>query len=107
MPPSGKIYDYLVIGGGSGGTVEENKSISFYSYDGRLRPSRHMKADALSLTHTFLIYSIGLASARRAACYGAKVGLIEGSGRLGGTCVNVGCVPKKVMWNTGKSRTRH
>ncbi len=51
-------FDYLVIGGGSG----------------------------------------GLASARRAARHGAKVGLIE-SGRLGGTCVNVGCVPKKVMWN--------
>lgn len=50
-------YDYLVIGGGSG----------------------------------------GLASARRAALRGAKVGLIEG-GRLGGTCVNLGCVPKKVMW---------
>jgi glutathione reductase (NADPH) len=23
-------------------------------------------------------------------------------GRLGGTCVNVGCVPKKVMWNAGE-----
>lgn len=52
-------FDYIVIGGGSG----------------------------------------GLASARRAASYGAKVLLIE-SGRLGGTCVNVGCVPKKVMFNT-------
>ncbi|KAF9975852.1 Glutathione reductase [Actinomortierella ambigua] len=59
MPPTGKIYDYLVIGGGSG----------------------------------------GIASARRAASYGAKVGVIESS-RLGGTCVNVGCVPKKVMWYT-------
>lgn len=39
----------------------------------------------------------GIASARRAAQYGAKVLLIE-HGRLGGTCVNVGCVPKKVMW---------
>ena len=38
----------------------------------------------------------GMASARRAASYGAKVGIIE-KGRLGGTCVNVGCVPKKVM----------
>jgi glutathione reductase (NADPH) len=51
-------YDYLVIGGGSG----------------------------------------GLASARRAAYHGARVALIERA-RLGGTCVNVGCVPKKIMWN--------
>jgi len=51
-------YDYIVIGGGSG----------------------------------------GIASARRAAERGARVLLIE-KGRLGGTCVNVGCVPKKVMWN--------
>lgn len=51
-------FDYLVIGGGSG----------------------------------------GIASARRAAEYGAKVALFE-SGVIGGTCVNVGCVPKKVMWN--------
>ena len=39
----------------------------------------------------------GVASARRAASYGKKVALIE-AGRLGGTCVNVGCVPKKIMW---------
>lgn len=73
-----QVYDYLVIGAGSG----------------------------------------GIASSRRAAQYGAKTGIIEYS-RLGGnldfivlftyvqfltwciigTCVNVGCVPKKVMWN--------
>ena len=53
-------FDYLVIGGGSG----------------------------------------GMASARRAAAHGAKVAVIERE-RLGGTCVNVGCVPKKVMFNTG------
>jgi glutathione reductase (NADPH) len=40
----------------------------------------------------------GLAAAQRAAEYGAKVALVE-SHRLGGTCVNVGCVPKKIMWN--------
>jgi len=63
-------YDFLVIGGGSGGS----------------------------------------ACARRAAGYGARVCLIErgatysengvrtGSG-VGGTCVNVGCVPKKLMFN--------
>lgn len=39
----------------------------------------------------------GIASANRAAMRGAKVLLIEAQ-HLGGTCVNVGCVPKKVMW---------
>jgi glutathione reductase (NADPH) len=52
-----KHYDYIAIGGGSG----------------------------------------GIASVNRAAMYGKKCALIE-MGELGGTCVNVGCVPKKVMW---------
>jgi len=39
----------------------------------------------------------GLAHAQRAAEYGAKAAVIEYA-PLGGTCVNVGCVPKKVMW---------
>jgi len=39
----------------------------------------------------------GIASANRAAMYGKRVALIEAK-HLGGTCVNVGCVPKKVMW---------
>ncbi|XP_046585393.1 glutathione reductase, mitochondrial-like [Haliotis rubra] len=59
MPPVVKTFDYLVIGGGSG----------------------------------------GLASARRAAEFGVKAAIIEES-RWGGTCVNVGCVPKKIMYNT-------
>lgn len=41
--------------------------------------------------------SAGLAHAQRAAEHGADVAVIE-NGLLGGTCVNVGCVPKKVMW---------
>jgi len=40
----------------------------------------------------------GLAAAQRAAEYGARAAIVE-SHRLGGTCVNVGCVPKKVMWH--------
>lgn len=48
-------YDYIVVGGGSG----------------------------------------GIASANRAGEHGAKVLLIEGN-KIGGTCVNVGCVPKKL-----------
>src|SRR6185503_15890364 len=39
----------------------------------------------------------GLAVAQRAARLGARAALIE-PGPLGGTCVNLGCVPKKVMW---------
>lgn len=52
-----KHYDYLAIGGGSG----------------------------------------GIASVNRAASYGKKCAVIEAK-HLGGTCVNVGCVPKKVMF---------
>ena len=40
----------------------------------------------------------GLAHAQRAAEYGARAAVVE-HGPLGGTCVNVGCVPKKVMWH--------
>ena len=40
----------------------------------------------------------GVAVSNRAASHGAKCAIIE-AGRIGGTCVNVGCVPKKVMWN--------
>ena len=43
----------------------------------------------------------GLAAAQRAAAYGARVALLE-SGRLGGTCVNRGCVPKKIMWHAAE-----
>ncbi|MFU2053790.1 glutathione-disulfide reductase [Gallibacterium anatis] len=50
-------YDYIAIGGGSG----------------------------------------GIASINRASSYGQKCAIIEAK-YLGGTCVNVGCVPKKVMW---------
>lgn len=52
-----KHYDYIIIGGGSG----------------------------------------GIASANRAALYGKSCALIEANA-IGGTCVNVGCVPKKVLW---------
>ena len=52
-------YDYLVIGGGSG----------------------------------------GVSSAKRAAIsHGKKAAVVEAK-RMGGTCVNVGCVPKKVRTN--------
>lgn len=39
----------------------------------------------------------GLAVAERAVQYGKRVAVIEPA-HLGGTCVNLGCVPKKVMW---------
>jgi glutathione reductase (NADPH) len=43
----------------------------------------------------------GLACAQRAAEYGARVVVAE-PGPLGGTCVNVGCVPKKIMFNAAE-----
>jgi len=46
----------------------------------------------------------GVAVSNRAAQYGARCAVIE-RGRLGGTCVNVGCVPKKVMWNAAQIAT--
>lgn len=39
----------------------------------------------------------GIATMNRSAMYGAKAAVIEAS-YLGGTCVNLGCVPKKIMW---------
>ena len=39
----------------------------------------------------------GLAAAFRGAEHGARVAVLE-PGELGGTCVNLGCVPKKAMW---------
>lgn len=43
----------------------------------------------------------GIAAAKRAARHGAKVVLVEAAD-LGGTCVNRGCVPKKLLWQTAK-----
>lgn len=55
----------------------------------------------MSVHHDLIVIgggSGGLACAQRAAEYGARAAVIE-AGPLGGTCVNAGCVPKKVMWN--------
>ncbi|MBW4522596.1 MAG: glutathione-disulfide reductase [Scytolyngbya sp. HA4215-MV1] len=53
------------------------------------------------MTYEFDLFVIGagsggIAAARRAAAHGATVGIAEND-RLGGTCVNRGCVPKKLM----------
>ena len=39
----------------------------------------------------------GIATMNRAGEYGARAAVIEEK-QLGGTCVNRGCVPKKIMW---------
>ena len=64
------------------------------------RFSRVRKRRMMSYDYDLIVIgggSGGLAHAQRAAQYGARVLVFE-SGPLGGTCVNVGCVPKKVMW---------
>ena len=45
----------------------------------------------------------GLAAAKRAASYGAKVAIIEVI-QIGGTCVIRGCVPKKLMVYAAKCK---
>jgi glutathione reductase (NADPH) len=59
----------------------------------------------MTATHFDLISigggSGGLAVAQRAAEYGARTAVIEVA-RLGGTCVNVGCVPKKILWHAAR-----
>ncbi|BCO32134.1 glutathione-disulfide reductase [Thiohalobacter sp. COW1] len=45
----------------------------------------------------------GLAVAERAAQLGRRVAVIDAQ-PLGGTCVNAGCVPKKVMWHAAQAR---
>jgi len=45
----------------------------------------------------------GLAAAKRAASYGAKVAIVEAN-EIGGTCVVRGCVPKKLMVYAAKSK---
>jgi len=68
----------------------------------------YVNVDELSDSYEYIVIgggSGGMASARRAASHGAKVLVIEKTSKqpkgagLGGTCVNVGCVPKKVMFN--------
>ncbi len=46
----------------------------------------------------------GLSAVERASEYGKKCAIIEVK-TIGGTCVNVGCVPKKVMWFAANSAT--
>jgi glutathione reductase (NADPH) len=56
---------------------------------------------SLTKKYDFLVVgagSGGLGAARRAAMFGKKVAMIENR-EIGGTCVNVGCVPKKIMFN--------
>ncbi len=46
----------------------------------------------------------GLAVAERAAQFGKRVAIVDAA-PLGGTCVNAGCVPKKVMWYAAHAAT--
>ncbi|KAJ4491783.1 glutathione-disulfide reductase [Lentinula lateritia] len=54
----------------------------------------------------------GSGFSRRAASYGKKVAVVEMTAHLGGTCVNVGCVPKKanciyqIMWHAADLREK-
>lgn len=44
----------------------------------------------------------GYVSAIKAAQMGMKVTCIEGRGKLGGTCLNIGCIPSKALLNSSQ-----
>ena len=76
--------------------------------EGGFSRTKRQQAEYVNLTKKYDLLVIGggsggLAHAQRAAEYGAKAAAIE-SGPLGGTCVNVGCVPKKVMWYAAETQ---
>jgi glutathione reductase (NADPH) len=81
-------------------------TLQFYQRRAAIRPRATRAANTYHWTMSEQVFDLisigggsgGLACAQRAAEYGAKTAVIEPQ-RLGGTCVNVGCVPKKVMWN--------
>src|ERR1700756_767165 len=55
----------------------------------------------MAVKYDFDLFTIGagsggVAASRRAASYGARVGICEDS-RIGGTCVMRGCIPKKLL----------
>jgi glutathione reductase (NADPH) len=60
-----------------------------------------MESTAVKNHYDYLVIgagSGGMGAARRAAMFGKRVAMVENK-VIGGTCVNVGCVPKKVMFN--------
>ena len=54
------------------------------------------KTSVITQKVAYLVNTCGIRASRIAASHGAKVAVAE-LGRLGGTCVNVGCVPKKLF----------
>jgi glutathione reductase (NADPH) len=71
------------------------------SYQSLIKSNNPPKETKMTFDFDFVVIgggSGGIATAKRAAVlHGKKVALIERA-RWGGTCVNVGCVPKKLMW---------
>ncbi|CRG95712.1 glutathione reductase, putative [Plasmodium gallinaceum] len=81
-------------------SINESRSFSFFHNFENLNNPIYFKKKPNMVYDLIVIGggSGGMAAARRAAKHKAKVALVEMS-HLGGTCVNVGCVPKKIMFN--------
>ena len=80
-------------------TVDLLEALSAKGYRASLQRGEYRAGDTRAALRIAIIGtgSGAFAAAIKAAAEGAAVTLIEASDRIGGTCVNVGCVPSKIM----------
>lgn len=97
-------YDVVVIGGGPGGYVA-GRSITFHSitapgfcqlFEARWESTLKLEMGRLASKYTDTSCD---PTAIKAGQLGLKTACIEKRGSLGGTCLNVGCIPSKAMLN--------
>jgi hypothetical protein len=78
--PTVEKYDYIVLGGGSGGSGTAVSALSYWAFE---------------------VGDAHLEFKRRAAKYGKKVAVVEMTAHLGGTCVNVGTLSFVIVLGSG------
>jgi dihydrolipoamide dehydrogenase len=68
--------------------------------DARVKPAHDVEAKALLMSYDLIVIGTGpggYVCAVRAAQLGMKVAVVEKRATLGGTCLNIGCIPSKAL----------